>query len=90
MANRQVPFSQKEFDLRIEAISKVIPYQAVAENVAYNLGYPDPGTAAVNHWISNPKRGLISIEGQYDLTGIGVATSITGEYYFTQIVVRRQ
>lgn len=53
-----------------------------------NLGYSDPVRAAVGSWLRNPDRGLVSIEGQYELTGIGVATNIKGEYYFRQIFVR--
>lgn len=89
MANGQVPFSQEGFDLRAETLSKTIPYQGICENVAYNLGYADPVRAAVGSWIRDPKR-VVSIEGEYELTGIGVATNIRGEYYFTQIFIRRQ
>jgi uncharacterized protein YkwD len=89
MANSQVPFSQLLIEQRSEAISRMMPYQGMCEIVAYNFGYPDPGRAAVGSWIRNPKR-VVSIEGEYDLTGIGVATNLRGEYYFTQIFIHRQ
>lgn len=90
MASGQVPFSDEGFDLRADIISREIPYQGICENVAYNLGFPNPARVAVNNWLRNPKHNTIDPAGQYDLTGIGVATNLKGEYYFTQIFVRRQ
>lgn len=90
MASGQVPFSSQGFDLRSDAISKVIPYQKICENVAYNFGHPDPARAAVNGWLRNSEGSVVDVTGEYELTGIGVATNIKGEYYFTQIFIRRQ
>lgn len=90
MASGQVPFGQQGFDLRSDAISLVIPYQKICENVAYNQGYPAPASAAVNSWLRNSERSVVDAALEYDLTGIGVATNIKGEYYFTQILLHRQ
>lgn len=89
MASGQVPFGQEGLELHTEAISNVIPYQGICENVAYNLGFADPARAAVNSWLKNPKRGVVDAAGEYELTGIGVATNIKGEYYFTQIFIHQ-
>ncbi|MES1026593.1 CAP domain-containing protein [Gloeocapsa sp. BRSZ] len=88
MASGQVPFSQQGLELRSDIISRAIPNQGICETVAYNFGYADPVRAAVSSWINNPKR-VVSIEDDYDLVGVGVATNIKGEYYFTQILLRR-
>ena len=56
------------------------------EAISYNFGYPDPARITVNSWISDPEF-IDSLHGNYEFTGIGVARSITGEYYFTQIFV---
>lgn len=87
MANG-IPFSHQGFDQRVEAIRRVIPYRAASENVAFNKGYSNPGQQAVQGWIKSPGH-RINIEGQYNLTGIGVSKNAKGEYYFTQIFIRR-
>jgi uncharacterized protein YkwD len=85
MANGKVRFSHEGFEGRAEAIT--IPYQSVAENVAYNMGYSDPVPKAVEGWIKSEGHRK-NMEGQFNLTGIGIAKNAKGEYYFTQLFVR--
>ena len=87
MANRQVPFSHQGFEQRVKAIGRVLPYSRAAENIAYNQGYPNPEQQAVQGWIKSTGHRT-NIEGQYNLTGIGIAKNSQGEYYFTQIFIR--
>ena len=89
MAQKQVPFSHDGFDGRVQAIGKVIPYSSAAENVAYNQGHSDPAKVAVDGWLKSPGHRQ-NIEGQLNLTGIGVARNAAGEYYFTQIFIKRR
>lgn len=89
MANGTVPFSHNGFQQRVSAIASVIPYTAAAENVAYNQGYADPATKAVQGWLKSPGH-LKNIEGSYNLTGIGVAKNAKGEYYLTQVFIRKR
>lgn len=87
MASGKVPFGHAGFEQRIQAINRIITYRSAAENVAFNKGYTNPAQQAVEGWIkSNGHR--INIEGQYNLTGIGVVKNAKGEYYFTQIFIR--
>jgi len=88
MASGKVPFSHQGFEQRVAAINRVIPYRASAENVAFNLGYSNPVQQAVQGWIKSPGH-RINIEGEYNLTGIGIVKNAKGEYYFTQIFIRR-
>ncbi|MEG4579998.1 CAP domain-containing protein [Microcoleus sp. MON1_C5] len=85
MANGKVSFSHDGFEGRAEAIT--IPYKSVAENLAYNLGYSDPVRNAVEGWIKSDGHRK-NMEGQFNVTGIGVAKNAKGEYYFTQLFVR--
>ena len=85
MANGKVRFSHDGFEGRAKAIT--IPYQSVAENVAYNMGYSDPVRKAVDGWIKSEGHRK-NMEGQFNLTGIGIAKNAKGEYYFTQLFVR--
>nr|WP_290221888.1 CAP domain-containing protein [Trichocoleus desertorum] len=87
MANAKVPFSHDGFQSRVGAIAKTVAYRGAAENVAYNQGFNDPATKAVQGWIkSNGHR--TNIEGNYNVSGIGVAKNAKGEYYLTQIFIR--
>jgi uncharacterized protein YkwD len=87
MGNGKVPFSHDGFQQRVNAIAKTVAYRGAAENVAYNQGFSDPATKAVQGWI-NSKGHRTNIEGNYNLSGIGVARNDKGEYYFTQVFIR--
>jgi uncharacterized protein YkwD len=80
--------SHDGFNDRVASVAKTIVYRNAAENVAYNMGYGQPDLVAVQGWIESPghKKNMI---GQFDLTGIGVARGARGEYYFTQIFIRK-
>jgi hypothetical protein len=85
MAARNGPVSHAGFESRIAASG--LPYLRAAENVASNEGFDDPAGAAVSRWLSRDEhRG--NIEGEYDLTGIGIARSRRGAFYFTQVFVK--
>jgi uncharacterized protein YkwD len=85
MASGKVKFSHDGFEGRAKAIA--IPYQSVAENVAYNFGFNDPVRNAVDGWIKSDGHRK-NMEGQFNFTGIGIAKNAKGEYYFTQLFVR--
>jgi uncharacterized protein YkwD len=85
MASGKVAFGHDGFQARITAIG--IPYSAAAENVAYNQGYSDPATQAVQGWLKSSGH-LANIKGNYNLTGVGVAVNSKGVVYFTQIFLR--
>jgi uncharacterized protein YkwD len=74
------------FNARLNAIGRSIPFRSGAENVAYNQGFSDPARRAITGWL-NSQGHRENIEGAFNLTGIGVARSSRGEYYFTQIFV---
>jgi len=88
MASSRVPFSHQGFEGRVKAIAKSISYRRAAENVAYNQGYSQPDQQAVEGWIKSSGHRQ-NMEGNFDLTGIGVAKNAIGEYYFTQIFIKR-
>ncbi|MDZ8107615.1 MAG: CAP domain-containing protein [Nostoc sp. DedQUE12a] len=85
MAQGKTPFSHQGFEGRVKAIP--IRYNSAAENVAFNRGYSNPAAEAVTGWIESPGH-LKNIKGNYNLTGIGVATNTQGEVYLTQIFFR--
>jgi uncharacterized protein YkwD len=85
---RSGSLSHDGFNDRVTSVSKTIVYRKAAENVAYNMGYGQPDLVAVQSWIESPGHQH-NMVGQYDLTGIGVAKNAKGEYYFTQIFIRK-
>jgi uncharacterized protein YkwD len=87
MASGKLPLGHDGFEARIKAIA--IPYSSAAENVAYNQGSSDPAKQAVQGWLKSMGHSQ-NIRGNYDLTGIGVAKNARGEYYFTQIFLKRR
>lgn len=89
MASKSVSFSHDGFEQRVNAIARQIPLSSAAENLAYNQGYSDPVTVAVQGWIKSPGHHKNMI-GNFNLTGIGVAKNAQGEYYFTQIFVLKR
>jgi uncharacterized protein YkwD len=80
--------SHDGFHERTESVSQTIVYRKAAENVAYNMGYAQPDLIAIQDWIESPGHH-INMTGPYDLTGIGVSQNAKGEYYFTQIFIRK-
>lgn len=85
---RRGKVSQDGFKQRVQAIAREIPYRSVVENIAYNSGYADPAQGAVESWI-NSRGHRENMTGDFDLTGIGIAKNDRGEYYFTQISIKR-
>ncbi|MEH2286086.1 CAP domain-containing protein [Nostoc sp.] len=85
MAKGKIPFSHQGFEGRVKAIP--IRYNSAAENVAFNRGYSNPVEEAVTGWINSPGH-LKNLKGNYNLTGIGVATNNQGEVYLTQMFFR--
>lgn len=86
MAQNIVEFSHDGFEGRVQALKDNVSIGSVAENVAYNAGYQDPVSTAVAGWIKSDGHRK-NMEGNYNLTGIGVAVNPTGEHYFTQIFI---
>ena len=86
MATGKTAFSHNGFDQRIYAIGQSIGRSsASAENVAYgNL----TARGVVDVWLNSPGHKK-NIEGNYNLTGIGVSKDRQGILYFTQIFLRK-
>lgn len=88
MAMGSTPFGHRGFDDRVAALHGVMRFRRSAENVAVNRGYADPAAQAVEGWLAS--RGhRENIEGSYELTGVGVASSAAGDVFFTQLFVGR-
>lgn len=85
MANHKIPFGHKYFKGRIDRLhSQIKDSNAGAENVAFN--YKD-AQDVVKNWLRSPGHKQ-NIDGNYNLTGIGIARDKNGKIYFTQIFLK--
>ncbi|WP_298299915.1 CAP domain-containing protein [Hydrotalea sp.] len=86
MAKHRVAFGHDGFDARFNAIKSKLGYlRGGAENVA--LGHLD-AKGVVDGWLHSPGHKK-NIEGNYNLTAIGIAQSNDGNLYFTQIFINK-
>ena len=89
MASAKIKLSHEGFNARMMRIKKKIDFLKGAENVAFNQKARDPAREAVETWLKSSGHRA-NIEGGYDLTGVGVAKSKEGRYYFTQIFIKKR
>ncbi len=89
MAFGKIKLSHEGFDDRIARIRKKIDLSKGAENVALNQGAKDPPEEAIQTWLNSPGHRA-NIEGEYDMTGVGIAKNKEGRYYFTQIFIKKR
>ena len=85
MATHRIPFGHKYFSTRIRHLyTQIKGCNGGAENVAYN--YKDT-KELVRLWLKSPGHKR-NIDGNYNLTGIGVARDSNGKLYYTQMFLR--
>lgn len=67
----------------------ILHFRVIAENIAYNKGYEDPGAFAVERWmISAGHRANILYVG-FQGSAIGSFVSADGSVYLTQVFINR-
>jgi uncharacterized protein YkwD len=88
MARGRRPFGHEGFTERAKAAAAIAPFASMAENVGRNT-YRESEAArvAAEGWVGSSGHRH-NIEGRFDRTGIGVARSASGAWYFTQLFVR--
>lgn len=85
MASGKVPFGHDGFDGRSDRLMAAIKgANASGENVEYTTGDAE---RVVYNWLHSPVHKK-NIEGDFDLTGIGIAISPSGQAYYTQIFIK--
>jgi len=85
MASGKISFGHAGFKKRVKNISNQLGFiSASAENVAYGTMN---AKEVVNVWMQSPAHKK-NIEGDYLLTGIGVAKNKKGVIYFTEIFTK--
>jgi uncharacterized protein YkwD len=84
MARGEATFSHDGFDQRAAVIKVTIPFKSFGENLSRNRGHANTAEVTVDGWINSPPHHE-NMVGNFNLTGMGVARSDRGEYYFTQL-----
>lgn len=64
-------------------------WKTIGENIAYNQGYDDPTSFAVERWMVSEKHRENALSGDYTHAAVGIARAADGTYYFTQVFMRR-
>jgi uncharacterized protein YkwD len=83
MASGAVPFGHDGFDDRAALIVDD-GARGVGENVAFNQGFDDPATVAVQGWIESPPHHE-NMVGNFTHAGVGIAETDDGIVYLTQM-----
>jgi uncharacterized protein YkwD len=65
-------------------------WRELGENIAWLRGYQDPAQRVVENWMRSPGHRENILESHYKESGIGVAVSVDGSYYITQVFVLRK
>lgn len=87
MADKRVSFGHGGFDDRIDKLlANIKGANAAAENVAYGSKTAED---VVDMWL-NSKGHKKNIEGNFNMTGIGIARDKSGRLYYTQIFINRK
>jgi len=86
MASGKIPLSHEGFDKRADKLLDKLNGNSAAENVAW--GHPT-AKLVVDGWLES-KGHRKNIEGDFNLTGIGIARGKDGELYYTQIFIRTE
>ena len=85
IATGKVPFGHEGYQERANTIFTEVGGKTFGENVAEG-NYPD-ASYFINSWLSSPSH-LENIDGDYDLTGVGVAETEKGVKIATQIFLK--
>lgn len=64
-------------------------WRKIGENIAYNTGYADPASFAVQRWMLSEKHRDNLLDGEYTHAALAVAVDSEGKFFFTQVFVRR-
>jgi uncharacterized protein YkwD len=80
-------FSHTGFKIRARQINQLIPCRHVGENLAHNTHVEGPAARAMEMWLNSPAHRRVMERPYFRVTGIAVAKSPGGQYYFTQLFV---
>ncbi len=84
MAMGDVDLGHDGFSDRYEMARTVAILSSAGENVGMNYAAQDPVNNAIDNWLDSDGHRQ-NIEGDFNLTGVGIARNELGAIYFTQL-----
>ena len=73
---------------RAQAVG-IAHYTVLGENIAYNLGYDDPGGFAVERWMTSPKHRANILHAEFKSMAVGTFVAADGSVFLTQTFLAR-
>lgn len=67
----------------------IVHYTVLGENIAYNLGYDDPGGFAVERWMLSPKHRANILFDEFRSMAVGTFVAADGSVFLTQTFITR-
>jgi uncharacterized protein YkwD len=67
----------------------IVQFRVLAENIAYNQGYEDPGAFAVERWMLSPKHRANILSPEFQSMAIGSFVAADGSVFLTQTFITR-
>ena len=67
----------------------IVQYTVLGENIAYNLGYDDPGAFAVERWMISPGHRANILSPEFQAMAVGTFVGPDGAIYLTQTFITR-
>ncbi len=67
----------------------ILHFRVIAENIAYNKGYDDPGAFAVERWMISSGHRANILYVNFQASAIGSYVSADGGIYLTQVFIAR-
>jgi uncharacterized protein YkwD len=64
-------------------------FKVLAENIAYNQGFKDPGAFAVERWLISSKHRANILHNEFQAAAVGVFVADNGAVYLTQAFIAR-
>jgi len=87
IAEGRSKFGHTGFTDRVEAVAQTLILRAMSENLYRGTGADGFATRAMRSWLTSGGHKK-NLEGDHNITGVGVAESPEGEVIITQIYVR--
>ena len=75
--------------LRDRARLAGIRYRVIAENIAYNQGFEDPGAFAVERWTVSPGHRANLLSTEFQSSAVGTFVAADGRVFLTQLFILR-
>jgi len=75
--------------LKDRARNAGIRFVVIAENIAYNMGYDDPGGFAVERWMVSPGHRANILDAGFQAMAVGTFVAPDGSVFLTQTFITR-